>query len=136
MRGIKYKKYREGESERDHCKHTEARRTIGDVAIHQRSHTHLNRIGSKWGEYPLPSSCRCKNFCDPLDPSSPRRNLGKGLEEQLLVSRLVMYSFFFWHYFIKAGGKQFLISELCFFLFLFFNTDSIGSVLNHIDGIF
>lgn len=135
MRGIKYKKYREGESERDHCKHTEARRTIGDVAIHQRSHTHLNRIGSKWGEYPLPSSCRCKNFYDPLDPSSPRRNLGKGLEEQLLVSQLVMYSFFLARFY-QSWRKTVPYLRVVFFFVLFFNTDSIGSVLNHIDGIF
>lgn len=120
MRGIKYKKYREGESERDHCKHTEARRTIGDVAIHQRSHTHLNRIGSKWGEYPLPSSCRCKNFYDPLDPSSPRRNLGKGLEEQLLVSRLVMYSFFFLARFYQSWRKTVPYLRVVFFFVLFF----------------
>lgn len=119
MRGIKYKKYREGESERDHCKHTEARRTIGDVAIHQRSHTHLNRIGSKWGEYPLPSSCRCRNFYDPLDPSSPRRNLGKGLEEQLLVSQLVMYSFFFGKILSKLEENSSLSQSCCFFLFCF-----------------
>lgn len=71
------------------------------------------------GEYPLPSSCRCKNFYDPLDPSSPRRNLGKGLEEQLLVSQLVMYSFFFGKILSKLEENSSLSQSCCFFCFVF-----------------
>ncbi|KAG8434313.1 hypothetical protein GDO86_009516 [Hymenochirus boettgeri] len=43
------KKHKKKESKRDHCKHTETRRTSGEEAVHQRSHVHLNGMGSELG---------------------------------------------------------------------------------------